>query len=189
MKNNFTIGYVLRLSVTLFLITGVVAALLAGVNAIAAPRIEAAKQAKLEKAISSVLSDGAEAKPVEFTDETGMVKKVYASPSGYAMEVHSAGFGGYISMMVGVSKEGKVTGVSIISHSETPGLGAVAAGKNDKGKNFRNSFIGLFGSVAVSKDGGQADTITSATITSRAVAAGVNAALACAENFAGQEEG
>lgn len=187
MKHNFTFTYVLRLAVTLFIITSVVAALLAGVNAVAAPRIAAAKQEKLERAISSVLTDGAEAAPVEFKDETGMVQKVYASPSGYAMEVLSSGFGGNISMMVGVSRDGKVTGVSVISHAETPGLGAVAAGENDKGKSFRDSFVGLFGFVSVSKDGGEADTITSATITSRAVAAGVNAALACAENFGVQE--
>jgi len=39
------------------------------------------------------------------------------------------------------------------------------------------------GSVAVSKDGGQVDALTGATITSRAVCVGINAALACVENF------
>ena len=78
------------------------------------------------------------------------------------------------------STDGKVLGISIIKHAETPSLGAVAASKGSAGENFRNSFIGLSGTVAVSKDGGEADTISGATITSRAVAAGVNAALAVA---------
>ena len=70
--------------------------------------------------------------------------------------------------------------MSIISHSETPNLGAVAASSNSKGQAFRDQFIGLSGTLAVSKDGGSVDAITSATITSRAVTSGVNAALECA---------
>ena len=79
-------------------------------------------------------------------------------------------------MMVGIA-QGKVTGISIISHTETPGLGAVAGADNAKGDQFRDQFVGLSGELAVSMDGGTIDSITSATITSRAVTEGVNAAL------------
>ena len=89
----------------------------------------------------------------------------------------SVGFGGTITMMVGIDLEGKVTGISIISHTETAGLGSVAGDNSAKGQAFRDSFIGLSGSVSTSKDGGEADTITGATITSRAICDGVNAAL------------
>jgi electron transport complex protein RnfG len=86
-------------------------------------------------------------------------------------------------MMVGVHNEGKVLGISVVSHTETAGLGAVAAESTSKGEAFRGQFAGQSGSVAVTKDGGQIDAITGATITSRAVVVGVNAALACVGNF------
>ena len=78
----------------------------------------------------------------------------------------------------GVNNEGNVLGISIISHTETAGLGAVAAANTSPGEAFRAQFVGQSGSVSVSKDGGQIDALTGATITSRAVCVGVNAALA-----------
>ena len=82
-------------------------------------------------------------------------------------------------MMVGIGKDGKVLGISIISHTETAGLGAVAAAENTKGQAFRDQFIGMGGSLSVTKDGGQVDALTGATVTSRAICAGINAALEC----------
>ena len=181
MKSKSTFLYVLRLSVTLLLITGCMAAALAGVNMITAPIIAQANEAKTQEAVEAVLPGGGEA--VDFTDNTGLVAKVYASETGYAVQVKPSGFDGEIDMMVGIDKDGKVLGISVISHTETAGLGAVAAADNAKGEAFRNQFAGMSGSVAVSKDGGEVDAITGATITSRAVCDGINAALACVENF------
>ena len=170
--------FVLRLVLPLFLITVAVAAALAGVNAVTADRIAKSKEAKVQQAIAQVLPDSFGLQQLPLTgDGHPLVKAVYSAASGYAVEVQPAGFGGNISMMVGVDAEGKVLGVSIVSHTETAGLGAVAAASTSKGQAFRDSFAGLSDPVAVSKDGGEADTITGATITSRAVAEGVNAAL------------
>ena len=177
-----TPAYILRLALTLLVITSVVAAALAGVNAITAPKIAAITAQKTQDAIAAVLPGGGELLDT-FSDETGLVQAVYASETGYAIEVTPAGFDGPITMMVGVSKDGKVLGVDIISHTETAGLGAVAAAKTSAGENFRQQFIGADSDLAVSKDGGTIDAITSASITSRAVTAGVNAALACAANL------
>ena len=183
MKKESTALYVLRLALTLLIITAVVAALLAGVNSVTAPVIAAANEAKTQQAVSQVLPGGGQ--PIDFAgaDETGLVTEVYKGEGGYAVKVAPGGFGGAIEMMVGVDASGNVLGITIIKHAETPSLGAVAAAKGSAGENFRNSFIGLSGTVSVSKDGGEADTISGATITSRAVAAGVNAALACVENL------
>ncbi|MBQ7345539.1 MAG: RnfABCDGE type electron transport complex subunit G [Oscillospiraceae bacterium] len=181
MKKQSNIGYVLRISLTLLLITSVVAALLAGVNMITAPIIASANEAKTQEAIAAVLPGGGQ--PIPFTDTTGLVKQVYASDLGYAVQVAPSGFDGEIDMMVGIDKEGKVLGISIISQTETAGLGAVAAADNAKGEAFRDQFIGMSGSLAVSKDGGQVDAITGATITSRAITDGINAALACVEGL------
>lgn len=179
MKKEATFRYVLRLTVTLFVITGVVAALLAGVNAVTAPRIAAANAEKTKAAIAQVLPDADTAVALEdVSDDSGAVQAVYISDTGYAIQVAPAGFGGEISMMVGVDKAGSVLGISIISHSETAGLGAVAAASSAKGQAFRDQFIGQSGQLAVTKDGGTIDALSSATITSRAVTEGVNTALA-----------
>ncbi len=174
MKN---LTYILRLSLTLLVITAVVAAALAGVNSITAPKIAQRNAEKTQKAVEAVLPGGGELLE-SFPDETGLVKEVYASQTGYAVKVTPGGFDKEITMMVGIS-QGEVLGISIISHTETAGLGAVAAADTAAGQAFRSQFTGLSGVLAVTKDGGQVDALTGATITSRAVVTGVNAALAC----------
>ena len=104
---------------------------------------------------------------------TGIVSEVYTDGENYAVKVLPGGFDGEITMMVGIS-QGKVSGISVISHTETPGLGAVAAAQNAKGEAFRGQFVGQSGELAV---GNQIDAMSGATITSKAVVTGVNAAL------------
>lgn len=170
--------YILRLALTLLAITAAVAAALAGVNAITAPRIAQTNALKTNAAIEAVLPGGGQ--PLDtFPDDTGLVSHVYVSEKGYAVEVTPTGFDNTITMMVGVDKAGKVLGIDIISHTETAGLGAVAAAGTAAGEAFRGQFAGCSGEVNVAKDGGSIDAITGATITSRAVCSGVNAALAC----------
>jgi electron transport complex protein RnfG len=155
----------------------VVAALLAGVNSITKPIIDQLKAEKTQRAITAVLPGGGES--VDFTDTTGLVAVAYKGENGYAFQVTPSGFDNTITMMVGVDFEGKVTGISIISHTETAGLGAVAAAKTSAGEAFRGQFVDKSGSVTVTKDGGEIEAITGATITSRAICVGINAALDC----------
>ena len=185
MKHESTARYTLRLTITLLLIAAVVAAALALVNQVTKPVIEEANQAKTQKAIEAVLPGGYETEITDFTDATGLVSKVYRGAQGYALEVTPSGFDGTVTLMVGVSFDGKVLGISVISHSETAGLGAVSAADTAAGHAFRNQFIGQSGQVAVTKDGGTMDAITGATITSRAICDGVNAALACVASLGG----
>jgi len=175
---------ILRLTLTLLLITAIVAAALAGVNAITGPIIARLQQQKIQDSISAVLPGGGE-ELEHYPDETGLVQAVYASQTGYAVQVAPNGFGGSIVMMVGI-QDGAISGLSVISHAETPSLGAVIAGSDAAGSAFRDQFTGLTGALAVDKDGGSVDAVTGATISSRAVVEGVNAALACA---AGLEAG
>ena len=181
MKKESTVHYVLRLTLTLLVITSVVAVALAGVNAVTEPRIAALEEEKTQTAIEAVLPGGGEA--VAFTDETGMVSQVYQGEQGWAVQVTPTGFNGGITMMVGVGTDGSVLGSSFVAQSETAGLGAVAAANTSAGEAFRAQFAGQSGTVSVSKDGGQIDSITGATITSRAICTGVSAALECAANF------
>ena len=176
-QNESIVMYVLRLAGTLLLICAVTAGLLAGVNAITAPIIAELNAAATQEAISAVLPGGFDSEITDYADASGIVSKIYQGANGYAVEVGPGGFDNTITMMVGIDNEGKVLGISIVSHTETAGLGAVAAAGTPAGIAFRDQFVGASGSVSVTKDGGTMDAITGATITSRAICAGVNAAL------------
>ena len=97
---------------------------------------------------------------------------------GYVVVNSEKGYGGDISVMTGVDADGKVTGVNILSHGETAGLGA-----NATNESFRDQFKGLVNGITVSKDKAgenSIDALTGATITSRAVVRAVNAAIEAA---------
>lgn len=179
MKKENLAQYVLRLTLTLFLIAGVVAAALAGVNAITKDAIAANQEEKTLQALQNVLPGVAGLEKIPLTGDAGIVSEVYASGSSYAVIVTPGGFGGELTMMVGIV-DGTVSGISVISHSETPGLGAVAAASSAKGEAFRGQFVGQSGELVV---GNQVDAMSGATITSTAVVTGVNAALCYVENL------
>ena len=181
MKKENTVKYVARLAITLLIIAAVMAAALAGINSVTAPIIAQLKAEKTQAAIEAVLPGGGD--PVGFSDDSGIVTTVYQGESGWAVEVAPVGFDSAITMMVGIDNEGNVLGIDIISHKETAGLGAVAAADTAAGEAFRTQYVGKSGVLAVSKDGGEIDALTGATITSRAVTAGVNAALAVVANM------
>ncbi len=181
MKQESTAKYILRLTFTLLLICAVVAGILAAVNSITAPIIAASKEAKTQAAIEAVLPGGGQ--ETTFQDDTGLVTKAYAGENGYAIQVAPSGFGGAITMMVGIDKNGEVLGISIISHAETPGLGAVASQNTDKGVAFRDQFVGLVSGITIGGGENQVDSLSGATISTQAIVDGVNAALDCAANL------
>ena len=163
-----------QLVVTLFLISAICAVLLGLVNNITPGPIAAANEAATNAAMQAVLpADSYE--QVEYTGGNALVTAVYkAGDAGYVVQVAPSGFGGNLDVMVGVGADGTCTGVSIISHAETSGLGA-----NATKEDFRAQFVGK-ANVAVTKDGGDIAALTGATITSRAVCDGVNAAIEAA---------
>lgn len=161
-----------QLIVTLFAISAICAVLLGLVNNITMGPIEVATQAKTQAAMEAVLPADSYTE-VAYTGGDPLVTKVYqAGDAGYVVQVAPSGFGGVLDIMVGVNTDGTCSGVSIISHSETSGLGA-----NATKEDFRSQFVGK-SNVAVTKDGGEIAALTGATITSRAVCNGVNAAIA-----------
>lgn len=162
--------YILRLTVTLFLITAVVAGLLGFVNYLTEERIAAGQREKAKNAMQEVLP----AENYELLEASAEgINAVYrADDLGYVVDVTVNGFGGAINMMVGVDAEGRVAGVSIVSHSETASLGA-----NCTREDFRSQFSGAEGTLAVTRDGGSVEALTGATVTSRAVTNGVNLAV------------
>ena len=88
-----------------------------------------------------------------------------------------------MELEIGSIYEGKVTGISIISHAETSGLGAKAAAASEYGDWWRGQFIGTGDDVALTKYGGTIDSITAATITSNAVAGAVAESIKAVESL------
>lgn len=162
--------YILRLTVTLLLITAVVAGLLGFVNYLTEDKIREGQEEKAKAAMQEVLA-AENYEPVETAIE-GINAAYRADELGYVLDITSNGFGGAINMMVGISAEGKITGVSIVSHSETASLGA-----NCTREDFRDQFKDADGALSVKKDGGTVEALTGATVTSRAVTNGVNLAF------------
>ncbi|WP_026321229.1 electron transport complex subunit RsxG [Arhodomonas aquaeolei] len=90
------------------------------------------------------------------------------------------GYGGAIRLLAGVQRDGGITGVRVIAHQETPGLGdAIEADRSDWIRQFHGRRLGAPPAEAwrVAADGGAFDAITGATITSRAVTGAVRRAL------------
>lgn len=183
---------IIKTGLILFAITAVSALLLAVVNGVTAPIIESNSIEKTNASMRSVFNDAKDFVPVERdadTDKT--VTGIYAAKDestatiGACICVSPNGYGGAIDMVVGVGADGKVTGVDIISQSETAGLGAKAVEED-----FRAQYVGKGTVSKVVKSGAKADeinAITSATITSKAVTAGVNTAVAEAERVLAKE--
>jgi electron transport complex protein RnfG len=179
MRNDSTLMHIVRLTVTLLIICAVVAAVFAGVNMITKDKIAEIQNQKIEKAIQEVIPNAQDVQQLPLSGDAGIVQAVYTANGSYALQVAPGGFDGEVIMMVGIS-EGKVAGISVISHTETPGLGAVAAAQNAKGEAFRGQFVGQEGTLAI---GDQIDAMSGATITSTAVVTGVNAALEYVANM------
>ena len=163
--------YILRLTLTLLLITAVVAGLLAFVNELTAGRIDEMTRQKAEQAMREVLP-AQDYTPLDAALPQGVTEAYRAGDAGYVVRIAPNGFGGAIDLMVGVKADGTVNGVAVIAHSETASLGA-----NCTREEFRAQYAGGAGPFAVGQDGGTIEALTGATVTSRAVTDGVNAAL------------
>lgn len=170
--------YVLRLAGTLFAICLVVALLLGATNSATAPIIEKMQREKTAAAMAQVLP--AESyEPVDTSAEN--VKALYramdgGAQAGYVAQVAANGFGGAIEMVVGVDMDGRVTGVTVTSHGETPNVGS----KVVDSQGVLDRFIGMSGAggeITVNSGPNRFDGVSGATVSSKGVAAGVNAAL------------
>ena len=189
--------FVVRVAGTLTAICLVVAALLGGVNAITADKIAAINQANTEASLQAVATGADEFAPLELTDAMltaasangGKLTEAYAVKAagetiGSAFKVVASGSQGNIEMIVGVDADQAVTGVSIVSNKETSGIGSKVMDNNalPTGTGVLDQFVGMSGagSLAVGKN---VDAISGATVSSKGVTKGVNAALAVAETL------
>jgi Na+-translocating ferredoxin:NAD+ oxidoreductase subunit G len=167
---------------TLTLICLISGALLAFVNGATYERIAAVAEMRATAAAAKVLPPHESILDAVSLEHGGIQYRVRPAQTaegqlaGFAVAfATSAGYGGEIRMMLGISPEGQTTGLVILpGHKETPGLGAkiTEAGflARFKDKSLANSIW------KVRKDGGEIDEITAATVSSRAVTEAIQAA-------------
>lgn len=175
-KSNLT-----NMAVCLTVVCLVCSALLGGMYVLTAEPISKANADILKASIGAVLPQGGELSEAKTIEVGGQKSEYYVSTSGgavqaYAIKSTTVGFGGPLTLMVGITPDGKVYNTSVLSHSETPGLGA----KCTSDEHFYSQFKGFDPSskiLSVKKDGGDIDAITASTITSRAYTLAVKNAL------------
>ncbi|MGE5503403.1 MAG: electron transport complex subunit RsxG [Actinomycetota bacterium] len=100
--------------------------------------------------------------------------------TGVAYEIYGSGYAGEIKLMLGVSADGKVMGVTPLAHKETPGLGdKIEPKKTDWLSHFKGLSLGAppVDKWKVKKDGGQFDQFSGATITPRGVVGAIRTGL------------
>ena len=188
--------FILKVAGTLTVISLVVAALLGFVNSITADKIAEIDAENTRIAMSAVVPEGS-----EFTDKLDIPEAVAAAASaqggtlselygvtnggaeaGYVMKISASGSQGTIVMMVGVDANKAVTGVSVVSHAETSGIGTQVVGNepNAAGVPVLDQFIGMSGagSLVVGKN---ITAVSGATVSTKGINMGVNAALAAVE--------
>lgn len=156
---------------SLLVIAGVAAAALGCVNSATEGKIAERAIETKNKAMRDVLPeavDFSEDKPGKDIITSYSEGTKDGSAAGYAFMVETKGFDAGLKLMVGIDTEGTVTGVTVLSSNETPGLGARAE------EVLSPQFKGKSGELALSKNGGEIDAITGATITSTAVTNAVN---------------
>lgn len=173
--------HILHLSVSLLIVTAVAALILSLVNTLTCDRIAELAEEKRLASMETVMPEANVFSELYCDDPTiDSITGAFAGTKflGYCIEVSPNGFGGAVSLMVGVNESGCVTGVSILDHSETASLGAKAASPD-----YLDQYVGKSGTIQVNTGKNAIDGLTGATITSKAITSGVNAALTAALNY------
>ncbi len=178
-KETTMVSDLIKLGLILMTITLVVALLLGLTNAVTKDRIAQVKAVATAEAMEKVMeADSYEAIEGTYEEPVEEVSRaiVGGETAGYCVKVSPSGYSDIIELMVGIDSEGAVTGVSIISISDTPGLGAKA---DDPA--FLSQYEGKSGPLAVVKNQAKEENdivaLSGATRTSRGVTEGVQAAL------------
>ncbi len=178
---------IIKNAVVLFLITAVVAALLAGANLLTKDKIAKNSLLAEQEALAEVI----DADDFEVTQDLALLETAEpitaayvaqkdGAPAGWCFKVAPSGYGGEMELIFGVDNNLVITGVSVLSHGETAGLGA-----NMTKPEFRSRFVGKKEIAGVVKSGAKDNEIqalSGATISSKAVARGAQTALDAA-NF------
>lgn len=179
----------LRLMVVLAVISAVAAGTLALVDSFTKPKIEAFKAQSEASAYQQVLPEAD-----SFAEDAELMETIAKQPGfsyiqnvkigtnqgnkvGWVCKVASPGYSSNIEMLVGIKADGKLSKVMVLDQKESPGLGTNVT---DPGFIEQAPIIHANAGqeLKVTKDGGEIQAITGATISSRAVLNGINQVFA-----------
>ena len=156
--------------IVLVAICFVASALLAGAYQLTAPVIADRQAEAANEARSAVLPDVEKFTKYDGELVSGVLDAYTAEgkggPAGLVCQTSFNGFKGAVKLMIGVDAEGKITGIQVMEHDETPGVGSNA---------LTDDYLGQF-ARQTGADG--IDAYSGATFTSKAVKNGINAAIA-----------
>ncbi len=171
-NNNFKEHFVP--SIVLICICLAVTLALAGIHSVTEPIIEANAIASANEARTEVLPEGDGFSEYDGKLLEGVQDCYFAdNKAGAAITAGFKGFGGTVSVMVGIDANGAITGVKVTDHAETPGLGTKAADPA-----YLEQYKGVTETPAANiKDDANIDHISGASITSNAVYNAVSLAL------------
>ena len=191
--------FIIRVAGTLTAISLVVAALLGVTNQLTAPNIAAINAENTRIALTAVVPsadcevekfDADQAAIDAALAQSGKLTEAYTvtiggEAAGYAFKIVAGGSQGDIEMIVGVDSDLAVTGVSIVDHAETSGIGTKVMSNqpSTSGEGFLDQLVGMSGAGSLVVKGNVA-AVSGATVSSKGVVKGVNAALAAAEALA-----
>ena len=188
--------FILKVAGTLTVIALVVAALLGLVNNVTKDKIAEQDAENTRIAMSAVAPEGSEfgdkmdvsdAVAAAASAQGGKIVEMYpvtngGADAGYVLKVSASGSQGTITMMVGVDANQAITGISVVSHSETSGIGTKVVGNepNSAGVPVLDQFQGMSGAgtLVVGKN---VTAISGATVSTKGITMGANAALAAVE--------
>ncbi|MCF6465386.1 RnfABCDGE type electron transport complex subunit G [Clostridium sp. Cult2] len=175
----------LKLGLILFIITAVAASILGLSNSVTSERIaeadkiakELAKKEVLEVAENfSLLDEGRLKEIIDSNTNIVEINEGYNGSDlvGYTFNIKVNGYGGEITFMTGISTEGKITGLKVLNHGESPGLGANST-KPYFSNSFKNKSVASEITAAKKPQGdSEVQALTSATVTTNAIVDGVN---------------
>ena len=182
----------LKLGLTLFIISAISGIVLAVVYNVTAPIIQGEHDRAVQEGLCEVVQNASRFELLDEDDVNTLhvlsktyssVKEIYfayegSDRVGMVISLSVSGYGGPVGMLIGVSSDGYISGVRIIEHTETPGLGAKV-----EDDSFTSQFVGIYNdsSLALEGQGGDIVGITRATISSKAVVEGAHMALDVAE--------
>ncbi len=172
---------IIKTAVSLFLICAVATGILAFINSVTDPIITVNNEKTADEARLQVLPEAVSFEEAASEDgKTYHIGKADGKTVGFVFTTSASGYGGTVEVMTGINADGTVTGISILTINETPGLGM-----NAKKESFLKQYIGSDGPFTVVKnktpDYNEILAMTSATITTKAVTNAVNEAKALFE--------
>ncbi|MCL2196928.1 MAG: FMN-binding protein [Treponema sp.] len=180
-------NYIIKPAVTLFTAAAVVVALLSFVHSYTLEPIEKQKFKTQEAAMKVIMPRAAEFREIQ-VEKTGSIAAVYEALYssdalddkilvGYIVQLAPEGYSGKIHLIVGISiTDNIITGMRVLSHTETPGLGANAVKKSFYSR-YDNRDIVPLGVARNSPGEHDIQAITSSTITTKAITGAVNEAI------------